>query len=189
MLRYFSEQFVTLLINKDAIERERKAVYIYGCELLLSTGCSIISVLVIGILTRHLLQALIFILFFMPIRTVANGYHADSYEKCFLLTNLIACLCMYADWWIYESVPIWLVWLIYLLSHIFIWIRGPFQSKKNPLKKERVEKNRHYMHRIQLVELVVALLFTVMLYQTLLYPIIVTTFVVALMIFIAEKSN
>lgn len=189
MLYFLSQQFVSFLIYKKAIKRERMAIYIYGCELLFSTSFSIISILIIGLLTKRILQSIVFILFFLPIRTVANGYHADSFEKCFLYTNMTACCCIFAANWLNKPNLRWKMWLINFLAHLFIWVVGPFQSKKHPLEYAQVEQNKQYMHKIQIIELFVELLLSVLEQQILLYTSIVTTCIVVIMIIIAEKQK
>lgn len=189
MLRILSEWTVEQLIARDVINRDRKPVYIYGCELLLSTACSVCCILFIGLLTGRFVQAVVFLLSFMPIRTVGSGYHASSYRNCFLLSNAIAFACIAAAEMGSRYIPVWLVWCAFLLSQCLIWFRGPFQSRIHPLKRELVERNRGYMHRIQGIEIVLAALFSIAGKRNILDTVVLATMAVAIMIYIAEKEE
>lgn len=161
----------------------------YGCELLFSTVLTVVFILGVGFLTGYLLQTIVFLLAFMPIRTVANGYHASSYRNCFLLTNLIAFVCMAAGRMSSKSISVWLIWGAFIAAQCMIWIRGPFRSKVHPLKEELIERNRVYMHRIQLLEVLAAVLFTATDGRIILDTVVMATIMVALMIYIAEKEE
>lgn len=189
MLKYVSGRIVERLLKKEIISSEKRAVYMYGCELLLSTAFTVISILAISFFTGCFAQAVAFLLAFMPIRTVASGYHASSYRNCFLLTNLVAFFCIIAGKAGSESTPEWLMWSVLIAAQCMIWLRGPFRSKVHPLKEELIERNRIYMHRIQLLEILSAVLFTIINGRIILNTIILATVMVALMIYIAEKEE
>ncbi|MBO5093903.1 MAG: accessory gene regulator B family protein [Lachnospiraceae bacterium] len=189
MLKSVSECIVERLIKKEIISRERKAVYLYGCELLFSTAFTVISILAISFLTGYFVQAVAFLLAFMPIRTVASGYHASSYRNCFLLTNLVAFFCMIAGRIGSEGIPAWLMWTVFTAAQCAIWFRGPFRSKIHPLKEELIERNRIHMHRMQVLEVLLAVLFMITDCRVILNTIILATIMVALMIYIAEKEE
>jgi len=189
MLQRASDWIVEQLIGKKVVDRKRKPVYRYGCELFLSTACGILCILLLGSAAGRALQALVFILSFVPIRTVANGYHAASYRNCFLLTNTIAFTCMAVAWALSLYVPLWAIWCFFALFQALIWVRGPFRSRKNPLREELIERNRMYMHRVQLLEIASAVVLSGAGPRELLCTLMTATGAVALMICIAEKEG
>ena len=189
MLRRLSERMVEQFIKKEIISDAKKPVYIYGCELLFSTAFAVFSIISIGLLTGHFIQTFIFLLAFMPIRTVANGYHASSYRNCFLLTNLIAFLCIAAAELGSRYAPAWTMCVLFMAAQGVIWLRGPFRSIVHPLKEELVERNRTYMHKIQLIETFLTVLFVMADKRTIADTVIWATVMVALMIYIGEKEE
>ena len=153
MLQTVSKWVVNQLVVRGEIAEQRKAVYLYGCELILSTGLSVLCILLAGGVAGRFGQALSFVLFFMPVRTVSSGYHAPSYGKCFVLTTLLAFLCVSGGVLCRAYVPVWVMWCLFVTAQLVIWLRGPFRSHKHPLKEELVKRNRQYMHRMQMVEM------------------------------------
>lgn len=191
MLGIVSKWVTDQLIRRGIIADKRKAVYIYGCELILSTASSVLFILFAGLAAGRPGQALTFLLFFMPIRTVSSGYHAPSYGKCFILTNLTAlvCVCGAELCLCCRQLADPFMWLLLTAAHLFIWLRGPFRSVSHPLKEEQIAGNRKAMHRIQILELAVCLCFGIAAVRVFLYTAILATAIVALMIAIAEKEE
>ena len=191
MLAIVSGWAVDQLITRKIIQSERKAVYRYGCELMFSTVFSILFILFAGLFLNCFLPAFVFVVFFMPVRTVSSGYHAPSYGRCFLLTNLIAFVRVYGAAYClrFGSGLQWGMWVLFLTSHLFIWCRGPFRSRRHPLKEETVIRNRTGMHRIQMIEIVAGAGFHIMESRHILYTAVLATVAVALMIAAAEKEE
>jgi len=65
--------------DEDDIE-----IYAYGLEIFLSSALQLLIFLLFGLLTGQLLATIAFLAAFIPIRTVAGGYHARTHLRCFL---------------------------------------------------------------------------------------------------------
>lgn len=190
MLKFISQKSVEYLIKRGKAKEERKAVYIYGCELLFSTSFSALSIITLGLIFGKATEAVTFILFFMPIRTVAGGYHAKTYGACFLITGLIAVGCVTAAYLsVMNGIPFWILASGFILAQLCIFVNAPLNSKRHPLKPARILKNRNYMLRIQAIEIITAavLLYAGMMNEA--YTAMITTIVVAVMIEIAKKEE
>ena len=96
MLRVLAERCTDVLINHETIQKGKKNIYIYGFELFWSTTFCVLSILALSILLGYFKLAVTFLLFFMPVRVAAGGYHAKSYGRCFILTNSVAIICVAA---------------------------------------------------------------------------------------------
>lgn len=189
MLQTVSKWVVNQLVVRGEIAEQRKAVYLYGCELILSTGLSVLCILLAGGVAGRFGQALSFVLFFMPVRTVSSGYHAPSYGKCFVLTTLLAFLCVSGGVLCRAYVPVWVIWCLFVTAQLVIWLRGPFRSHKHPLKEELVKRNRQYMHRMQMVEMAAGAALCLAGKQEIFDTAVMATITVACMIVIAEKEE
>lgn len=190
MLRFVAEKCTAVLINHNTISYDQRNIYIYGFELFCSTAFCIISILTIGALFGYLNLAAAFVLFFVPIRVPAGGYHAKSYGRCFILTNSVAIVCVIISqvlWYVndYE----WLIWIFLLGSFVYIWMNAPVQTKEHPLKPERIMKNRRYAHYLLVIELIILLLLRIVSDSCIVYTGIVTSYAVAIMIALAKKGG
>ena len=86
MLLQISKSFTNYLLKKEIIEYSKKELIIYGSQLTLSTFASIVTILTLSCFF-NILYGSIFLLFFMPIRFYAGGYHAQTYRQCYIYTN------------------------------------------------------------------------------------------------------
>lgn len=91
MIGMVSKRVVGGLLRNHAISEKEFGIYQYGCEIFLSMMLNMCFILCQGILMEKLLETVIFIACFIPIRVYAGGFHASSFPRCFILTN-----CMFA---------------------------------------------------------------------------------------------
>lgn len=190
MLRLLSGKSTEVLLRNSIISDKKKAIYIYGFELFYSTAFCIISILTLGTVFHYLDLAVTFLLYFMPVRVAAGGYHAKSYGRCFILTNSVAVICIFFSkllWNVSEGEII--LWIIFGVSFWYIWKEAPVVTKKHPLKADRILKNRRYAHIILIVETLVLLTARLVLKNCMVYTSIVTTFAVAIMIMVVRKGG
>lgn len=136
------------LILEGVIEQKREDIYIYGFELLLSTISSILSMIFISIITENFVNGILFLLVFMPLRMTANGYHAKTFFKCFILTNSIFILYIYmiGRYSAMLIMPISIV--IFIISVIYIYLKAPVEHPNHILKEIKRKQNRWYAHII-----------------------------------------
>lgn len=189
MLRLLAEKCTDVLLRHGTIEQSHYAVYIYGFELFWSTSLCLLSILGLGLLFGYLPQAVVFILCFMPIRTVAGGYHAGSYGMCFLLTNLIAAACTRLGLLLWSLGGQVALLCLCALAFAYIWREAPVVSKTHPLKERRIVRNRRYAHILLGVETIALLSAGMLACSSLVCTAAVTSCAVAVMILIAEKGE
>lgn len=73
-------------IDSDKYEYE---VYLYGFESMIALILNTVSILLIGLLFDRFMHTVVFLLCYFPLRQFTDGYHADTYEKCFLTFAVI----------------------------------------------------------------------------------------------------
>lgn len=78
-----------ILSHYTNISESEKSIYVYGFELLFSTLLSMSSIFAVSLLCDNVSFSLFFIIFFYSLRLFCGGYHAKTYLRCFILTNLI----------------------------------------------------------------------------------------------------
>lgn len=121
---------------------ERRPIYQYGFELIISTLCSFCSILLLSILLGDVFSAILFLGIFFFLRLCSGGYHAPTYARCFILTNAVY-LSVYfvsrfflAYQWGIPAV------VITVLSGIVIFVFAPIRNKKHPISEGRLYKNK-----------------------------------------------
>lgn len=88
MLKNIAKKCSYYLLSKNVIKTQDIKIYAYGFELLISTILGMLSILIISLYFFDISYALIFFLFFMPLRTFTGGYHCKTYLNCFLFSNM-----------------------------------------------------------------------------------------------------
>ena len=90
MIKKLSQYILQYLLRNNVIEntQDEKEYYQYGIEITISSVLNILLILGIGLVTRNILENVIFLLFFIPIRQFTGGFYANTYFKC----NLSFCI-------------------------------------------------------------------------------------------------
>lgn len=189
VLSYISNSSVQLLVRNNIIQEKESPIYRYGFELFWSTFLCVMSIIAIGEITGNLNKAICFLLYFMPIRTFAGGYHAKSYRNCFLLTNFLNAFSIVLSSVLVEYVVVKIIGLcLGFFSLFYIWENSPVVFKAHPIKKEVARKNRHYTHRLILLELPIFIFQYIRTYQVF-YTAAITICIVAVMMFISINKE
>lgn len=190
MLRVIAEKCTDIFLRHGVIQEERKRVYIYGFELLWSLAFSSLSILMLGLIFNYVPLAITFLVYFIPIRIPAGGFHADSYEGCFLITNFTAIICVCISRWLYQQK--WaanILWVMLAVAVLYIWFVAPVISKKHPIKTSRIVKNQKYARLLLWVDLASILFLKIQLNNQIVFTAIATLCAVAIMMFIAKKGG
>ena len=88
MIYKFSEALANKLLTKESITKDEVELYAYGIFMLLSHSMYLVLALILGLLTKCLLESIIFYFAFQCIRRFAGGYHADTEAKCEFLSTV-----------------------------------------------------------------------------------------------------
>lgn len=128
-------------LNEDEIMgEERQELIRYGLEILILKVIFVLSVIFLGLIMGCIWECMIFLILFIPIRSMAGGYHAKTRVRCFVLSVFMVVLTMFMLRFTTENSDISLI--IFVLSIIFsmvIWFRAPIEHGNKMLSDE--EKN------------------------------------------------
>ena len=85
MIKKAAAGYAGWLCANGIVAPEKNKIYAYGMELVLSGLVNVLSVLLISILLFHPVDGPLFLAAFIPLRTTAGGYHANSHLSCNLV--------------------------------------------------------------------------------------------------------
>lgn len=109
--------------------------YRYGIEVALSSLLNLAIIIIIGIISMHIIESLIFLIVFIFVRQVTGGYHADTYFKCNLYLCLSFVLLLISYDFFSNNNNVYLVTAINIVSLLIISIFSPVESKNKPIAK------------------------------------------------------
>lgn len=146
MLKFISDKSFCILSKYTYIEHEQRDIYIYGFELFYSTLFTLLSIFFLSsICLNNILFAVIFILFFYPIRLFCGGYHCKTYRNCFFLTNIIFILSyFFAKLILSYRIQFILKYnfFLWITMYIIIIYRGFNTGLNLTLSQKRINKKR-----------------------------------------------
>lgn len=192
MLSFVSQKCTGVLLVHKKIREDQKAIYEYGFTLLLSTTTCIVCILLMGELFRHIDLAITFLLYFIPIRIAAGGYHAKSCGRCFVLTNTVAVGCIVGSGVLWNWKSLWLDGILALglvTAFRIIWVNAPIIPKQYKARTTRYYINQRYARIILALELVVLFLAGFQQNNCIVYTAILTCYAVAIMMLIAKERG
>ncbi len=132
MLESISKKLTENLIMHNESLICKKEILIYGYQLLLSSMFTILTIIVSSFLFYNWYEAFTFLLFFIPIRLFAGGYHASTYHGCFLCSN-----CCFHSVMLFERFTTihntYVAFIIFIGSCIYILINCPIIHPNNIL--------------------------------------------------------
>lgn len=158
MFRNLAEDITFLLIKNKIVDIEKREIYIYGLEIILLNGGLLLTFLIISLLCGEMVNFLAYLIFFLPIRIFSGGYHADTSERCFILSTItfgssIAVL---------KFIPLLYISnmgkIIGVISVIVILVLAPLINENNPLNQTQRRRNRIILCTLLFIDLVLYIL-------------------------------
>lgn len=160
MLLTCSEYCVKWLTKNNFLPEDDRPIYVYGFQLLLSTISSLTSILLISACIKRLSYAMCFLLFFFVLRLFCGGYHAKTFVKCFIVTNLSFLMIVGITELIIITNFKFIIPIINLFSTAVIWIFAPVKNENHPCSEKINKKNKSISRIISLTySLVLFILF------------------------------
>lgn len=152
-----SKQFVKhKIISEDA-----QNVYTYGVEITISSLIGFILVTIIGIIFKSLMQAIIFYVIFVALRSMTVGYHASTYLKCNTIFSFISMFTILFSKAASEiQLSVGMITLFFLPAvAIFLWL-APVENPNKPIE----EKKRIYWKLTAVIVSVLLYILSILLY-------------------------
>lgn len=187
MLDKIAEICTLKLIKEKVINLDKKNIYLYGFQLFFSTTCSFISIILLSLLTGSGITGIIYLIIFMSLRITANGYHADTFLGCFIITNIFFVIYLI----LIEILPLILsietnIFLSFLCL-LYIWIKAPIEHPNHLLSIKRKYKNRLAARMIALLDCITIILFYSSNNNYIAYTIIIAIYIVTIMMLIKNR--
>ncbi|MCL2153798.1 MAG: accessory gene regulator B family protein [Oscillospiraceae bacterium] len=154
MIHNQASRLATGLINKRIIDENTHEVYTYGIELIISAFINILLMVIISTIFQQYYDWLLFLAAFIPIRSIAGGYHAGSHLNCIVVgticfTILLLVCRLKINWEI-------VILTIAILSFSLILSFSPVEAHNKKLKEEQRKKNRKISICIGFANLIIA---------------------------------
>lgn len=133
MYKRTAEKLAEVAISKNVIALEDKAMYVYAYEAMFARILGWGTLLVLGIIFQCLPGTIAFFIMFFPLRIFAGGYHAHSYERCYITSTItFLFLTIGSRFWISDINPLILI-VIVVACLTAILMLAPVGDENKPL--------------------------------------------------------
>ena len=117
-------------------------MYVYGSELALSTLTSCFTILTISFVLGDIRIGLLFLFVFISVRLFAGGFHASTYVRCFITSNLVYLCAFVCIRTLCTTNTLTIQIILLIISCILITLKGPIKNLHHPLSEKVYSKNR-----------------------------------------------
>lgn len=156
MFEVLSERISEWLLASEAISREDKEIYQYGIQQGMIVLLNLGTTMVIGMVFGRLLESILFMAAYIPLRSYAGGYHAKTAVRCYFFSILM----MSAVLWVmrYVTYSGLVCGCLTAVSGSMIWFLVPVEDRNKPLDDVEKVVYRKRARRIVLAESILSVL-------------------------------
>ncbi len=140
MYRKLANHCTRYFIDKNIIDAQKQAIYLYGFEILISTTVYFLIFLLISILSHTVVASFIFWLGLFLLRKTAGGHHSNTYISCHLLFAANHVLCILLLNLIPTTYFKGLSIIFLCLSLLAVFFLAPIDHKNKPFIKNEYRK-------------------------------------------------
>lgn len=144
MFKKCIDRLIDILILKESIKEDEMELYAYGLELAVGIFINILTTIFIGMIFGMVLESMIFLLIYIPIRSYAGGYHANSNLKCYFLSCLLIIFVLLVIFYMPDKSYINITIGVICVATPIILILAPIEDYNKPIddKERQVFKNK-----------------------------------------------
>jgi accessory gene regulator B len=147
-----AEKLVFQATNSGVIKDKDHDLYLYAFHALISYTCSFATMFVIASLMHRLIESVIFILLFYPLRIFAGGFHEKTELRCYITSTIMFVGMILIDIVGVPGIPIWASCILLALSVTAVFLKAPVESEKKPLSQGELRKYKMMARLICIIE-------------------------------------
>ena len=172
----------------ECSDADKEEIYIYGLELIISTFLGLSSILLLSCLLSCFTSGLVFISVFVPLRLFTGGYHAATYSKCFVISNISYLLILLVRDITFEIFPMWIWSFLLIVMCCYIIKNAPIINSAQPISESRQKRNKKMAKYILIAD--IAWIVCLALNQReLMVMAILSIFLTTVLMLISDKSS
>ena len=128
-------------LKYKAINNEDADIYQYGNEIIISSVIDLLIVFILGLIYKELLNAVLFFISFLLLRTFGGGYHANTYLKCKIIYIIDISVVLFLSKYAVFIYNLHTMILISMFSTTVIFFLAPIENPYKPLSESETVKN------------------------------------------------
>ena len=188
MFCQLSSKAANWLEQNGIISSSDRELYEYGLRQMFITILNILTTLLIGLALGMILQAVVFILTYIPVRIYAGGFHASNPQRCWLISAImlliVLCILKYMPKLFFQYIS-----ALSLIAGVMIALISPVEDLNKPLDDE--EKRIYHLKVIIIIlfEIVMAIILYFLKFNNLAITIEMVWITLSLMLIAGKLKN
>lgn len=135
-----SEYITQRLENEKVIQPDNRELYKYGFQQGLILLLNFATSVVIGVIFGRILESILILAAYIPLRSYAGGHHSDSSEKCYIVSTMITIIWMLILK--FSELPASCWGIILLIGTAVCFILSPVENLQKPLDESETKVYR-----------------------------------------------
>lgn len=135
-----SEYITQRLENEKVIQPDNRELYKYGFQQGLILLLNFATSVVIGVIFGRILESILILSAYIPLRSYAGGHHSDSSEKCYIVSSMITIVWMLILK--FSDLPASCWGIILMIGTAVCFILSPVENLQNPLDESEIRVYR-----------------------------------------------
>ena len=131
MFEVSSERITRWLLANGTISREDKDIYRYGIQQGMIALLNLGTTMIIGMVFGRLLESILFMAAYIPLRSYAGGYHAKTAVRCYFFSIVMMSAVLFVMRYVMYSGLI--CGCLSVISSSVIWFLVPVEDRNKPL--------------------------------------------------------
>lgn len=141
------------IIAEKLISDDLRDWYIYSYLRIIETFISIGTVLTLSLFIGNTMPTVLFLLFFIVLRSRTGGFHCNEFWQCYLFSNLVYIVISLIEPFIRENNVA--MWALTAISSIVIFLIGTVNHPNISYDKEELKRSKTLARGILGIELII----------------------------------
>ncbi|MBP1925460.1 accessory gene regulator B [Sedimentibacter acidaminivorans] len=161
MISSLSQSILNGFIEQRIISEEDRNIYEYGIEIAISYLLNFLTMITISFFMNMLIECIVFLIIFVPLKGYTGGYHAPNYIICFVISCLTVTAVLFATKYTSMQINQFILLLTMIMAGVSIYILGPIEDKNKPLTKNEYVHFRAKIKIILIIEFILAIIMNI----------------------------
>ena len=187
MFKNSADKITQVLVESNIIRSDERELYSYGFNQGLTILLNLLTALVIGLFFNCVLEIIIFMTAYIPLRSYAGGYHAKTPLICYCLSTLLLVLVEFAVKYLHFNLFEFLV--VYFVTSAVILILSPIEDLNKPLECIECKTYKRKVIKIWIIESIILWVLFVLDFKIYAFCILIVYFVLTIMLVLGLLKN
>ena len=181
LLARLAGKIVNNLVHSGVIKEEDAEIYIYGINQILTSVLNVSSALIIGLIFGVFPEIAVFMAAYIPLRSVAGGYHAKTPLSCYVFSVIML---------IVVSIGLkYLHYAVFVAATLVVLLLSPVEDRNKPLAEIEQKVYKKRTMNIAAAEVMVCLALKFVGYDNLFVAVVYSFVVLSFMLVAGKVKN